>query len=209
MGIKDLSGEELVRLYGPWARRTPANVAELFAGYPGTWWVAGGWALQAFTGVERRHGDIDPSVLRSDLQVLSAHLAGRLDVWTAIDGALRPLLPDDDVLPNGCDGVWTRRSALDLWEYDILLVPGTPDTWVYRRDPTITMPMVDALWERDGVHYLQPEIQLLYKAAGLRPKDQADFEAALPLLDKERRSWLLERLATTHPGHSWIGSLQR
>jgi hypothetical protein len=44
-------------------------VAELFVGYPGTWWVAGGWALQAFTGVERQHGDIDPSVLRSDIQV--------------------------------------------------------------------------------------------------------------------------------------------
>jgi hypothetical protein len=184
-------------------------VAELFVGYPGTWWVAGGWALQAFTGVERQHGDIDPSVLRSDIQVLSTHLAGRLDMWTATDGALRPFLPGDHVLPNACNGVWTRRSALDPWEYDILLAPGTPDAWVYRRDPTITMPMADALWERAGVHYLQPEIQLLYKAAGMRPKDQADFEATLPLFDQERRSWLLEGLVMTHPGHPWIGSLQR
>ncbi|NDL57043.1 hypothetical protein [Phytoactinopolyspora mesophila] len=207
MGINDLSGAELVRLYGPWALRTPADVAELFAGYQGTWWVAGGWALWAFTGVERRHADIDPCVLRSELPVLSAHLVGRLDVWTATDGALQPLLPGEDVLPDGCDQVWTRRSALDPWEYDILLAPGTADTWVYRRDPTMTMPMADALWERDGVRYLQPEIQLLYKAAGMRSKDQADFEATLPLLDKERRSWLLEGLVTTLPGHPWIDRL--
>ncbi|WP_207782743.1 hypothetical protein [Phytoactinopolyspora limicola] len=164
--------------------------------------------MRAFTGVERRHGDIDPCVLRSELPLLLAHLAGRMDVWTAADGALRPLLPDDDVLPDGCHQVWTRRSALDPWEYDILLAPGTADTWVYRRDPCITMPMVDALWERAGVRYLQPEIQLLYKAPGLRPKDQADFEATLPLLGRRRRSWLLEGLVATLPDHPWIDSLQ-
>jgi hypothetical protein len=30
--------------------------------------------------------------------------------------------------------VWLRTSALDPWEYDVLMEPGTPDTWVVRRD---------------------------------------------------------------------------
>lgn len=207
MAIRDLNSTELTRLYGRWAGRTPQDVVDLFTGYPGMWWIAGGWAVQAFTGIERPHADIDPSVLRSDLPALSAHLAGRLDVWAATDGALRPLLPDDGVLPHGCGNVWTRRSGSDPWEYDILLVPGTPSTWVYKRDPTIAMPMADALWELDGVRYLQPEIQLLYKARSLRPKDQADFEAVLPLLDYQRRDWLRAALVTTLPGHPWLARL--
>lgn len=209
MGIKDLSDEELKRLFGGWAHRTPEDVAALFAGFPGTWWIAGGWALQAFTGAERPHSDIDPSVLRSDVSRLSAHLAGRLDLWTATDGGLRPLLPDDGVVPDGCGNVWTRRSGSDPWEYDILLAPGTPDTWVYKRDHAITMPMADAVWERDGVPYLQPEIQLLYKAPGLRSKDQADFDATLPFFDERRRDWLRDALVRTLPGHPWIDKLGR
>lgn len=212
--IDDLPDDELVRLYGPWAPRTPADLREVFDGYPGVWWVAGGWALEAFTHASRTHQDTDASVLRSDLAILRRHLAGRLDVWSAADGALRPLIPQespaaaaDDVLPAGCGQVWTRRSATDAWEYDILLSPGTSLEWVYRRDESIRMPMTDALWERDGVRYLQPEIQLLYKAKGLRAKDDLDFQNTLPHLDERRRSWLREVLGGTLPQHPWIPAL--
>ncbi|MGW8566654.1 nucleotidyltransferase domain-containing protein [Isoptericola sp. NPDC055881] len=206
--------DEFDRWYGPWAARTPHDVAALLADYPGVWWVAGGWALQAFTGVERPHEDIDPATLRQDLPALRRHLAPRLHTWTAASGTLRPLRPDDapdgpadDVLPEGCGQVWTRRDATSPWEFDILLSPGTPRTWVYKRDPGLTMPMADALWTADGVPYLQPEIQLLYKAQGLRPKDQRDFDATLPALDRGRRSWLADALARTLPGHPWLGAL--
>lgn len=66
-----------------------------------------------------------------DLPLLRRHLAGRLDVWTAADGGLRPLLPSDDpegaadtVLPLGCGQVWVRRSGIEPWEYDVLLMTG-------------------------------------------------------------------------------------
>lgn len=214
MPIDDLSEAELRRLYGPWARHTPRDVADLFEGYPGIWWIAGGWALQMFTGVVRAHDDIDASVLRSDLPLLRRQLAGTFDVWTAANGALRPLLPDEDpqagpdaVLPPGCGQVWTRREAAAPWEFDILLAPGSSKEWVYKRDESLRMPMSDALWVRDGVAYLQPEIQLLYKAKGRRAKDQLDFEATLPHLDEPRRSWLRASLARTLPGHPWLKSL--
>lgn len=201
--------------YGPWAPRTPRDVADLFAGYPGVWWVAGGWALQAFTGVERHHEDIDPGVLRQDLPALRRHLAPRLHTWAASSGALSPVRPDvdpdapaDEVLPEGCGQLWTRRDATSPWEFDVLLSPGTAQTWVYKRDPRITMPMADALWTADGVTYLQPEIQLLYKARGLRPKDRRDFDATLPALDPDRRAWLADSLARTVPGHPWLDALR-
>lgn len=215
VGVNDLDQAEFESLYGPWISRTPTDVAELFEGYTGVWWISGGWALEAFTGVTRPHEDIDPSVLGAELPTFRRLLTGRLHMWTATSGALAPLLPDDqpdgtadEVLPEGCVQVWTRRSAHDPWEYDVLLSPGTADEWVYRRDPGIRMPMSQALWHRDGIAYLQPEIQLLYKAKGLRPKDQADFQATLPHLDDPRRTWLQQSLiATLGDHHPWVGSL--
>jgi hypothetical protein len=200
--------------YGAWAGRTPAEAARVFEDYPATWWVAGGWAIEAFTGVSRRHEDTDVSVLRCDLPALRRHLAGRLHVWAAASGSLTPLFPDqepdgsaDEVLPRDCGQVWVRPGPALPWEYDIVLSAGTAEEWVYRRDPTVRMPMSDALWERDGIRYFQPEIQLLFKAPGLRPKDQADFDATLPHLDARRRRWLRDALAATALGHPWIETL--
>jgi hypothetical protein len=214
VGVNDLTQTEFERLFGPWARNTPADVATLFEGYPGVWWVAGGWALEAFTGVRREHEDIDPSVLRSDLPLLRRHLAGRLDAWAAAHVGIRPLLPDDDpdgsaddVLPEGGEQVWVRAHALSPWECDILLSPGTSQEWVYKRDQSIRMPMADALWSRDGVRYLQPEIQLLYKSKARREKDERDFDATLPFLDDRRRGWLRSALERALPGHPWLDRL--
>jgi hypothetical protein len=59
----------------------------------------------------------------------------------------------------------------------------------------------------DGIPYLVPEIQLLYKAKGLRPKDEADFRQTLPALSLEQRDWLREALLQAHPQHPWLGRL--
>ncbi|WP_193610395.1 nucleotidyltransferase domain-containing protein [Nocardioides lijunqiniae] len=78
-----LDHDEIVRLYGPWLARTPQDAAVLFEEYEGPWWIAGGWAIEAFTNVPRHHGDVDPSIPRSDVAALHQHLVGRLDVWQA------------------------------------------------------------------------------------------------------------------------------
>ena len=214
MGVDDRGPSEFERLYGPWAGLAPAEVAALMHGYPGVWWVAGGWALEAFNGVPRHHEDTDVGVLRADLPLLRRHLARRFDVWAAARGALRPLLPEhdpepaaDDVLPRHCSQVWIRRAATEPWELDILLSPGTPAEWVYRRDESITMPLSEAIWEREAIPFLQPEIQLLYKAKGLRPKDDVDFRNTVTHLDHRRRTWLSVALARTLPGHPWLADL--
>lgn len=201
---------EFLALYGDWAPRTPSDVARLFDGYDGLWWVAGGWALEAFSGKTRQHGDIDPGVLLGDLPTLRLHLARKgLHVWCAAAGALSPLLPDDrpeggpEVLPTGCGQFWLRRDGRSPWEYDVLLSPGTPEEWVYKRDDRIRMPMDEALWELDGIRYLQPHLQLLLKAKGDRDKDRADLAACLPRMSGAQRSWLTDALDLAHPGHRW------
>lgn len=199
--------DEIVRLYGPWAPRTPQDAATLFEGYDGLWWIAGGWAVEAFTGVPRRHDDVDPSIPRSDVDALRRHLAGSLDVWEADEGRLRPMVEDSDRVSATCENLWLRRSGADPWEYDVILMDATSTTWTFKRDPSISLPLPEILWERDGITYLRPEVQLLHKARALRPKDQADFEACAPLLDPAHRAWLRQSLSTVHPGHRWLADL--
>lgn len=214
MPISELDDTELARLYGPWAGRAPSDAFELFKGYRGRWWIAGGWAIEAFTGVARDHADLDLEVPRAELSLLRHYLAGRLDVWTAAAGALRPLLPGDDVygaadvvLPTGCGQVWVRAAGREPWEYDILLARGDAGRWEFKRDRRITRPLEDVLWHHDGLPYLRPEVQLLLKAKGLRSKDQQDFDAAAPLLGTAAAAWLWESLATVHPAHPWLSAL--
>lgn len=83
----------------------------------------------------------------------------------------------------------------------------TPTTWTFKRDARISLPTEAVLWTRDGIAYLRPEVQLLHKANGLRPKDQADFEACLPCLDTTARQWLKHALGIAHPGHPWLVEL--
>jgi hypothetical protein len=78
------------------------------------------------------------------------------------------------------------------------------DTWIFKRDARVTRPLVECLWERHGLTYLRPEVQLLLKAANVRPKDELDFERCLPLLDQSDLAWLGRALQTVHPGHPWV-----
>jgi hypothetical protein len=202
-----LDHDEIVRLYGPWAARTPRDVAALMEGYSGRWWIAGGWAIEAFTGVARAHDDIDPSIPRSDVGALREHLAGRLDVWEADSGTLRPLVGEDSGVSDECENLWLRASGADPWEYDVILMHTTATRWTFKRDARISRPLAEILWVHDGITYLRPEVQLLHKARGPRSKDQADFEVCAPLLEGSARDWLRAALETAHAGHPWLEGL--
>ncbi len=202
-----LDHDEIVRLYGPWAARTPQDAAELFAGYDRPWWIAGGWAIEAYTGVPREHGDVDPSIPRSDAHALRHHVAGRFDVWQADSGTLRPLWDGEDLVSDECENLWLRPSGAEPWEYDVILMHTTPTTWTFKRDARISLPLEQILWERDGIAYLKPEVQLLHKARAVRPQDQVDLDVCAPLLDPGARSWLRDALELAHPGHPWMDEL--
>lgn len=45
------------------------------------------------------------------------------------------------------------------------------------------------------------------KAKRALPKDQADFDAAIPRMTPAQRQTLAGLLARAHPGHRWLASL--
>ncbi|WP_308044412.1 PHP domain-containing protein [Nocardioides lacusdianchii] len=206
--VRVLDHDEIVRLYGPWLARTPQDAVDLMQGYDRPWWIAGGWAIEAYTGIARPHDDVDPSILRSDAQALREHLSGRLDVWQADSGTLRPLAPGEDLLSDECENLWLRPSGAQPWEYDVILMHATQTTWTFKRDARVSLPLAEILWERDGITYLRPEVQLLHKARAVRPKDQVDFEVCAPLLAPTARSWLQSSLELVDPGHRWLAALR-
>ncbi|MEJ5946960.1 hypothetical protein WDZ17_16825 [Pseudokineococcus basanitobsidens] len=201
-----LERDEVVRLYGPWRRRTPLQAKQLLAGYPGPWWVAGGWAIEAFTARPRPHADLDMAIPRTDVALLVDYLAGRLDVWAADHGALRPLsapASSAPTVPATCTNLWLRAGGDSPWEYDVLLSDVDDQGRTYRPAPGVSLPLEQALWTRDGVTYLAPQIQLLHKAHATRAKDDDDLQACLPLLTPSARDWLRASLDVVHPDHRW------
>lgn len=197
--------DDFVARYGAWAGWTPRDVAACFAGAPFPWWVAGGWAVEAFTGTARHHEDVDVMVLFRDLPALRAWLAA-YHLWEAHSGTLRPLRPGEDLLPER-EQLWVRRDAASPWLMDLLLTPTDGDDWLCKRDHRVRRPLASIGYVADGVPYLRPEIVLLLKAKLDRAKDRADLAAALPLLDAADRAWLREALGQVHAGHPWLASI--
>jgi hypothetical protein len=60
----------------------------------------------------------------------------------------------------------------------------------------------------DGIPYMAPEIQLLYKAKAPRPQDEADFVRTFPHLNQASREFLVQALALVYPGHRWLLELE-
>ena len=83
------------------------------------------------------------------------------------------------------------------------------DHWVYRRDARIRRPVtdLDGPASAPGRPVLSPEIQLLYKSARPREKDEADFHAVVDALLPRQRRWLRESLTIVSPGHPWLDRL--
>jgi hypothetical protein len=162
-----------------------------------------------FLGEETRpHDDIDVLILRRDNSRVRTALAG----WDAHaadpPGTLRPW-PVGEPLPFAVHDVWCRVSAGEPWRFQLMIDNTEGDDWIYRRDERIRRPIsqLDGPASTEGRRVLAPEIQLLYKSKGLRPKDQADFDAVLPALRPEQRQWLRDALTIESPSHTWLPGL--
>jgi hypothetical protein len=198
--------------YSNWRPMRPQTARELFAGLGASWWIAGGWAIDLWLGRQtREHEDLDIGILHRDHLAVQQHLVER--GWDLHCGAdkphtLRPWLPGEELGPdNHCP--WARRDADSPWEFQLLINPGDGCTLISRRDPSLTLPMSEAVIERQGFRVLAPQVQLHFKAKQMRPRDEADFANVLPRLDSAARAWLHTALQRTHPGHAWIPALSR
>jgi hypothetical protein len=105
------------------------------------------------------------------------------------------------------NNLWCRRRPDDPWALDVIVGEGDDDRWRYRRDPRIELPWAEAvLATAEGLPYLAPDLQLLFKSKGLRPKDRTDATELVPHLDPRRRHRLAGWLAGDHP---WQALLRR
>ena len=195
---------DFFRWYGAWSPFDPPQVAEFMTGFQRPWWIVGGWAIEAFTGVLREHEDVDLSILASDVPVLREHVGERWHLWSNHGGTLRPVSAKyPEVLDRGSQ-IWIREHALAPWVIDLPLTPDVDGLWTNKRWPEHVAPVEDVTWVADdGIRYLNPEIVLHYKARNGRLKDDRDLAGTWPLLDDRQRGWLREAVRATEPGHPW------
>jgi len=191
-------------VYGDWDPLTPAELRDLMVGFPAPWWVVGGQAVEAFTGVRRVHEDIDLVIFSDDVPALRAQLGGVFHLWSNYGGTFR-IIDDDHPDPlDPLSQIWMRVDARSPWRVDCPLNPRRDGRWVSKRDDSMVADLEDVTWvAEDGVRYLNPEIVLHYKAAHARRKDVVDRDNVLPLLSEPRRSWLREAVRRTYPDHPW------
>lgn len=195
-----MSGAKL----GRWEPLTLEVVAATFAPAPFRWWVSGGQALELHVGRSwRDHEDIDVGISRGELAAIYKHLSA-WDIHVAAAGELSPWRGEPLETDRHQNNLWCRRDT-GPWELDLTVGEGSDESWIYRRDRSVQVSWdLAVLRTADDVPYLAPELQLLYKSKGLRPKDDVDGAEVIPSLDDRRRRWLSQRLEPDHPWQSML-----
>jgi hypothetical protein len=190
---------------GPWAPLTVRQTIVLFDPASFRWWIGGGHALELFVGRSwRRHADMDVGVCRADAPAL-AGLLGGWDLHVAAGGRLTPWDGEALDASGQQNNVWCRRTPASAWSLDVTVGEGDERWWVYRRDPSLRLTWDDAvLRSADGVPYLAPDLQLLFKSTNVRPKDDEDARQVVPTLPAERRQRLRAWLPVDHPWSSLL-----
>jgi hypothetical protein len=191
-----------------WRTLTPHEAVVLLSELRAPWWIAGGWALELYLAkVTRTHKDLDVGIFRQDAKILRAALPD-WDFFEAKNGVLSPLAMGDAPRAD-VNSLWCKRTNASQWELEVMLDRADGDVWIFRRDGRITYPLSSAIRRnREGIAYLAPEIQLLYKARATRPEDQADFDHVVPHLTRDAQTWLRESLLRIDPEHVWIPKLK-
>jgi hypothetical protein len=210
--VEDSGVRRLGRRTARWDFGPPRRLAAALAGTPARWALHGGWALDAWLGAPgRSHEDVDLAVDRGAAVIVLDHLMdGGVDVAWRLprDGGLRPRRAGEGAPPD----VFRAQARQDETSVDVVLEPWDDDSWRYRRDPRVSLPLeralIETVVEGDRLRLLAPEVVLLVKTArdeaGPLPKDEADLRRVWPQLPSASRGWLREALATASPGHPWL-----
>ena len=185
--------------WDPWS---PEEVAERLGTIGLPWAVVGGYAIDLWLGrTTREHSDIEIAILRPDFPRFRSCFPNHT-LYTAGKGEIH-LLPDGENTPAEIHQNWLLDEERMAWRLDIMLEPGDPDTWVFRRNESVQRPRSTMVGHRNGIPYLMPEGVLLYKARATRDKDERDLQNVLPTLSQAQKNWLRDMLHTVHPGHRW------
>ncbi|RXV64995.1 amino acid transporter [Burkholderia stabilis] len=190
-----------------WNAWQPDVLAQRLSDIHLPWCVVGGWALDLWHGVQtREHNDLEFTILREDFDRFRQAF-GDLEFYTAHAGVVEKL-PANQRAPSGIMQFWGYDRAAERWRIDMMIEPGTPEWWAYKRDPSFKRPRAEMVMRTvDGIPFLNPSAVLLFKARDRRPKDQRDFDNALPKLPVIERTWLKDCLDVLHPGNEWARML--
>ncbi|KDR89616.1 amino acid transporter [Agrobacterium tumefaciens GW4] len=203
-----MSDHPLVPDQNAWNPWSPAELSQRLDGVSQPWCVVGGWALDLWHGSKtREHDDLEFTVLREYLGIFRRKL-GDMEFYTVNDGVIEPLPADQHPAPEIFQ-IWCFDRPAGCWRADMMIEPGTNDTWVYKRNPEITRPRIEMVsLTADGIPYLNASAALLFKAKHRRPKDEDDFARAQPKLALSESLWLRDCLERLHPGHDWVRALR-
>jgi hypothetical protein len=200
--------DDFYNRYGPWQPLDLAGAVEFFEGFDRPWWLVGGWSIEVFTGVAREHEDIDVTLLACDVPAFREFVGDRWHLWSIVDGRLGPMTDRHPDLPTPDAQIWVRRNASSPWVMDVPVTPDVHGLWQNKRMPDHVAPLDDVTWVTDdGVRVIAPEIALLFKARIDRTKDRRDLARALPLLGRDQRAWLRDRVGGLWPEHPWLADL--
>jgi len=188
----------------------PQKVAALMAGFDRPWMVAGGWAADLFLQeITRTHGDIEIAIFRPDQLRLQAYLSG----WNLMkvipgEGKKPAAWGEGEYLKMPIHEIHAFSDNNDPSELEILFNEVSDNKWIFRRKPTISLPLANSIMKTaNGLPFLSPEIILLYKAKNPSFKDEADFHRLYPRLDPSRQLWLRAAVETCYPEHRWLSLL--
>ncbi|QSO47363.1 nucleotidyltransferase domain-containing protein [Alicyclobacillus mengziensis] len=183
------------------------SVAELMKDFQYPWLIAGGWSIDLALGaVTRQHEDVDICVFRQHVQGVLDYFSD-WDIAVAIPGEhrLEPCRTVQDTSPPRF-GLHLRKGEQFI---EILLTDRIDDEVIFRRDPSIRMPLHDFIrMDNQGRKYVAPEWQLLFKSKEGREKDEQDFTSYISHCSEQQREWLLTALKTNNPNSKWITMLE-
>ncbi|WP_152655656.1 short-chain dehydrogenase [Oceanobacillus sp. CFH 90083] len=192
----------------PWNPLSIEEINHLMKDIAISWWIAGGWALDLYYGKQtRKHDDMDILIRKTDLPVLKKHLGESYELFLADKGCLTKLT-DSENLNIQAGSLWVRKKHETSWLFEIMLIDTENNEWVYKRNNQIKRPVseIGAVTD-DGIPYIKPEIQLLYKGGSsvVREKDNDDLERMLPVLKEAEVKWLYQALSQQFNGkHPWL-----
>lgn len=198
---------------------------ELLSAAPFDWAVCGGFAIDLFLGRDTRpHGDVDLCAFEKDRPAIQRFMLEK--GWNVYEfrgmGKVRPLekssvsetgrnlmcfLPGCDLVqfyPCEEEGLlyhqFFHKGMTELNYLEFLFAPTDGNALVFSPSPDVRRELDQAIFHRDGIPYLAPEIALLHKARDPeRPESVADFQAAFPNLDPEQKRWYLDSFRRLYP----------
>lgn len=204
-----------------------------FKGFPHTWCVSGGWAIDLFLGRKTRDRcDLDVSVFNPGHHDSVEFILGKQ--W-AIEGKEADGFKrigdvndlDEEIryfwsFPRGAAFIseytdnngnrrisYNRQTQESLDYIEVFFDRFEDDEFVYRRNTSIRRSKEKSVIQKPEYAFLAPELVLLYKSKRIRPTDNLDLQAAIAEMDSEQRDWLLNALLAEYDqDHAWIRKLK-